>query len=83
MKTLLLIVVAFVFPVLVHAEDSFENLRSGEERRKLICDQLSDSQCFGREVNSICIFDAQKGQAGFCRPHAKTYDQETVTCWCF
>lgn len=84
MRILLLIVVAFVFPLMSYAEGEFEELlQPQEEKRILICNQLSDSQCFGREVDSICIVNAQKGQAGFCRPHANPYDSDFVICYCF
>lgn len=83
MRILLLIVVAFVFSVLSYAEENLELLQPQAEKRILICNQLSDSQCFGRKVDSICIVNAQKGQAGFCRPHANPYDSDFVTCYCF
>lgn len=73
MKTLFLIVMSFTIPV-------FSNL--GEEKRELICDQFSDAQCFGKEVDSICLYEAQKGQAGFCRQQTNPYETDLVTCYC-
>jgi hypothetical protein len=83
MKTLFLIVVAFVFPIITYAEILNDSIQPNKDEKVLICDQLSDSQCFGRPVNSICIVDAQKGQAGFCHQRSTPYDQEYVECWCY
>ena len=73
MKILFLIVMSFTIPAL-------SNL--AEEKRELICDQFSDAQCFAKEVDSICLFEAQKGQAGFCRPQITPYETDLVTCYC-
>lgn len=83
MRTLFLIVVAFVFPVISEAQTNDDLRQANEEKRILICSQLSDARCFGREVNSICMVDAQKAQAGFCRARTNRYDQEYVTCRCY
>lgn len=83
MKTLFLIVVVFVFPAITFAEVLDYNIQPSEDRKILICDEMSDSQCFGRPVDSICIVDAQKGQAGFCHQRSTPYDQENVECWCY
>jgi hypothetical protein len=82
MKTLLLI--AFIVPIFSYAQEGKDLAQPAEEcRRRLVCDQLSDSQCFGRPVNSICMVDPQKGQAGFCHQRSEIYDQERVICRCY
>jgi len=81
MKTSLFLLL--VSPMMAFAQQEVISYDPPPAPNEVICGQLSEADCFSKPVDSICMKDPQKGQAGFCHARETLYDQQIVTCDCY